>query len=61
VWHEHGKFESIYRDVSAQRDAPSIAQVLGEVDDQFAEFAPVLKLATPAKSLVDWYNDDSAE
>jgi len=61
VWHEHEKFESVFRDVSAQRDAPSIAQLLDEVDNQFAEFAPVLKLATPAKSLVDWYNDDTVE
>ena len=61
LWHEHEKFESIFRDVSAQRDAPSIVQLLDEVDHQFAEFAPVLKLATPAKSLVDWHNDDTVE
>ena len=61
VWHEQSKFESIYRDVSAQRDAPSITQILQEVDDQFAEFAPVLKLATPAKSLVDRYGAGAVE
>ena len=61
AWQEHEKFEQIFASLSAQRDAPSIAQILGEVDDQFAEFAPVLKLATPAKSLVDWHNDDQVE
>jgi hypothetical protein len=30
----------------------SVADVFAQIDGEFAEFAPVLKLTTPAKSLV---------
>jgi hypothetical protein len=30
------------------------------MDQEFVEFAPVLKLTTPAKSLVAWYEESLA-
>jgi hypothetical protein len=29
---------------------------LAKIDAEFAEFAPVMKLSAPARSLVDYYN-----
>lgn len=34
---------------------PSVAQLLGQVDQEFAEFRPVLKLAKPERSLIEVY------
>ena len=36
----------------AQGRGTSIADIFAQIDAEFAEFAPVLKLAIPAKSLV---------
>ncbi|NQT40781.1 MAG: HDOD domain-containing protein [Planctomycetes bacterium] len=39
---------------------PSVEELLADTDRQFAEFAPVLKLATPSKSLVDCHEQAKA-
>lgn len=59
-WHDCAKFEQTY---SALRPIgnPRALQVLEQVDREFAEFAPVLKLPTPAKSLVAAYDEVTAE
>jgi hypothetical protein len=31
------------------------------VDEEFAEFAPVLKIATPGTTLLDCYNESTVE
>ena len=38
----------------------SVSEILAQVDHEFSDFAPVLKLATPAKSLVAWYDQPAA-
>jgi len=55
-WHESEQFEKCYARV-CPAGGPDLAKLLGQIDDEFIEFAPVLKLATPAKSLVDVYNE----
>jgi HD-like signal output (HDOD) protein len=56
VWHDGPQFDTACAAVlkGAQGNLPDI---LSQVDHQFTEFAPVMKLAMPAKSLVDCYND----
>ncbi len=50
-WYEREKFLSAYTKLAAGRGR-EVADVFAQIDAEFAEFAPVLKLATPAKSLV---------
>lgn len=56
VWHDGPQFDTACTQIlkGAQGNLPDI---LSQVDNQFTEFAPVMKLAAPAKSLVDCYND----
>ncbi|MEX0642280.1 MAG: HDOD domain-containing protein [Pirellulales bacterium] len=53
-WHEWPQFEAAYRAI-LKSDTPTIEQALAKTDAQFVEFAPLMKLATPAKSLLDMY------
>ncbi len=39
---------------------PSPSEILAQVDDEFTEFAPVLKLSSPSKSLVDILEEATA-
>ena len=59
VWQECGLFERYYQRV-APAGAPAAVELLAQIDLEFTEFAPVLKLATPAKSLVDCFNEVAA-
>jgi hypothetical protein len=57
-WNERAAFLSALRRLSKIR--PLSAQELFEtVEADFAEFAPVLKLAQPARPLVDYLQTDS--
>jgi HD-like signal output (HDOD) protein len=53
-WTESGVFERTYRKVCPGQE-PSIAELFARVDHEFAEFAPLLKLPSPKRSLVDSY------
>ncbi len=59
TWSEGGQFDAAYQQLRP-KGAPSSADVLGRVDREFHDFAPVLKLATPAKTLVAWYEESLA-
>ena len=50
-WYEREKFVASYEKL-AQGRGKSIPDLFAQIDAEFAEFAPVLKLAIPAKSLV---------
>jgi len=52
LWHESSQFVDYWQQL-APPTAPSVTAILGEVDAEFAEFAPVLKVATPEKTLVE--------
>jgi HD-like signal output (HDOD) protein len=53
-WPEREQFEHYYHKVFGP-DAPSIPETLRLVDQEFCEFAPVLKIARPAISLAERY------
>jgi len=59
LWHECGLFERYYERI-VPAGSPAVPELLLQVDREFAEFAPVLKLATPSKSLVDSFNEMAA-
>ena len=56
IWTDCGRFESYYGEV-APAGGPSVTELLGQIDQEFADFAPALKLSTPSKSLVDAHNE----
>jgi hypothetical protein len=56
IWVECEMFEDYYRKV-APAGSRVAAELLEETDREFAEFAPVLKLSAPSKSLVDSFNE----
>ncbi|MEX2188127.1 MAG: HDOD domain-containing protein [Pirellulales bacterium] len=51
-WHEFAQFEAAYAQLVDPAKTP-VTKLLEETDAQFTEFAPVLKLAVPTRSLVD--------
>ena len=51
TWVECPQFEQAYQHFR-RPDSPSIPEFLARTDQEFVEFAPVLKLSAPAKSLV---------
>jgi HD-like signal output (HDOD) protein len=59
-WTECSAFERYYEQVCPE-GGPSVAEILAEVDEEFAEFAPVLKIATPGTTLLDCYNESTVE
>lgn len=59
TWHECDRFEEYY-DKVAPSGSPSVVEFLEQVDEEFAEFAPMLKLATPSKSMADSYHEMAA-
>ncbi len=59
VWLENGKFESCYGRV-VRPGSPSTFDLLKQTDREFNDFAPVLKLAVPGKSLVEAYEGVAA-
>lgn len=56
TWVECPLFEQAYQHFR-RLDSPSIPEFLARTDQEFVEFAPVLKLSAPAKSLVESYNE----
>ncbi len=62
-WHEGKQFEMVYNAITGS-DAQPIVELLAKTDTEFAEFAPVMKLSPPDKSLVEHYNalgDDASD
>lgn len=51
-WCEREKFLSVYQQIAPQ-GAPTVEELLTRIDGEFAEFAPVLKLAVPKRTLVE--------
>jgi HD-like signal output (HDOD) protein len=59
TWREGIRLETLY-DRFRPAGAFSLPELLAQVDAQFASFAPLLKVATPKKSLVDCYAEATA-
>ncbi len=58
-WYECAEFDEYYRSLTAG-SGPSTLEMLAQVDADFCEFAPVLKLATPSKTLVECFQEMAA-
>jgi HD-like signal output (HDOD) protein len=56
LWVECPALESGYRQL-APSGSPTLLEFLGQIDVQLTEFAPLLKLAAPNKTLVDAYQE----
>jgi HD-like signal output (HDOD) protein len=56
VWLECGQCEEHYEKI-APPGHPQLGQLLEQIDREFANFAPVLKLSLPSKSLLDCYRE----
>jgi HD-like signal output (HDOD) protein len=59
VWNEGPKLEACY-EKAAPKGGPSLADLLAKIDREFADFAPILKIANPAKSLVECHSELAA-
>lgn len=57
-WPELDRFASLYQ--QAVKNGPGLGEILAQVDKDFEEFAPVLKLATPSITLVELYERHQA-
>ncbi len=57
-WPEAGRFETSFRQLVGDR--VSVADMLKKIDQEFIDFAPVLKITAPAKSLVMRYTETTA-
>jgi len=57
-WTDAAQFEKVYTQVV--QDGPSIPELFAQIDIDYEEFAPVLKLAKPATSLVEVYEQSKA-
>ncbi|HEX5446680.1 MAG TPA: HDOD domain-containing protein [Pirellulales bacterium] len=56
AWHQCEMFESYYRQLCPE-SGPTVTEFLEKIDLEFIDFAPVLKIATPAKSLLARYGE----
>jgi HD-like signal output (HDOD) protein len=56
LWVEYPVLESGYRQL-APPGSPTVLELLGQIDAQMTEFAPLLKLTVPNKTLVDAYQE----
>ncbi len=58
TWVERQRFAELYN-ITAPEGSPSVTAILKQIDDEYADFAPVLKLAEPPKSLVESYEEEA--
>ena len=56
VWIECQQFESYYEKINPG-NSPTIMELLSQIDREFDQLAPLMKISTPAKSLADCYID----
>jgi len=59
TWHARAEFEEYYQRV-VPSGSPDVVALLGRTDEEFADFAPVLEVAAPRKSLVDSFQETLA-
>lgn len=54
-WNECTQFDELYQQIRGT--GPTMTEFLAKIDEEFLEFAPVLQMSAPARSLVDCYQD----
>ena len=55
-WVDCSRFEELYGRITPP-GSPSVTVTLEQIDNEYGDFAPVLKLATPPKSLMEAYQE----
>jgi HD-like signal output (HDOD) protein len=58
AWHDHDRFIAAFTEACPAGRV--LEETLAQVDEQFEEFAPVLKVSVPARSLVECLNTQAA-
>ncbi|MCA9268736.1 MAG: HDOD domain-containing protein, partial [Planctomycetales bacterium] len=58
MWHDRDRFVSAYQ--AACPDGAPLEELFATIDAQFEEFAPVLKVGSPAKTLVECLQAEAA-
>ena len=56
TWREWGPFEHLFGQLPLT-EAPSVAELLAHTDEEFAEFAPILKLQAATRPLADFHRE----
>jgi HD-like signal output (HDOD) protein len=56
TWHERDEFLSAFRELIGT-DPEVMQSIMADTDEQTAEFAPLMKLSVPAKSLVEFIHE----
>lgn len=59
AWTEFEMFDKHYRAIRPA-DGPTAVELLAHVDEEFADFAPVLNISAPQATLVDSYHETAA-
>ena len=59
TWTEVDQFEAAYAQIKNEQ-CPAISELLEQIDIDFADFAPVLDMTAPAKTLIEYYNESQA-
>ncbi len=55
-WYERAHFDEVYQKLrSSHPSMPSVEKLLAQIDVEFEEFAPMLKLGNLSKTLYQWY------
>ena len=49
-----------YYDKVRPTDSPAVGELLEQIDDEFADFAPVLRMNVPEKSLAESFSETHA-
>jgi len=58
-WSEREEFRSVY-DKLRTADSPALVDMLRQIDEEYAEFAPLLKLASAVKPLAESLQEDDS-
>ncbi|MEQ8785151.1 MAG: HDOD domain-containing protein [Pirellulaceae bacterium] len=59
-WTERQRFEELFHTIGSEQ-WPALATILEQIDNEFQEFAPVLNLAVPRRSLVESFRLSAEE
>jgi hypothetical protein len=59
TWSEFGRFEGIYNHIRPL-EGPHLEQLLAQIDNEFIEMAPMLRIPNPRRSLLEHYQDVAA-
>ncbi len=58
-WTDAGRFEELYVG-AVPAGCPATVELLEQIDHEFVEFAPVLKMTMPSRTLADYYRELTA-